>query len=142
MATIGLLTLHRVFPPARENNDAANSSEFNIQDSLATVETGTPASEPQGLLRFDDLTRVDDATLAAVIQEVEPDVMALALTGAKDELMERIMGQIPRQVAKTFRQQLTRLGPTRLRDVEAAQQLVAAAAARRLDPTHPVRRAA
>jgi flagellar motor switch protein FliG len=44
---------------------------------------------------------------------------------------------MPRRTAKAFRRQLGRLGPTRLSDVEEAQRLVAAAAARRLTDRRP-----
>ena len=58
--------------------------------------------------------------------------LVLALAGSHDELVDRICEPMPRRTAKAFRRQLSRLGPTRLSDVEAAQRLVAAAAARRI----------
>jgi flagellar motor switch protein FliG len=76
-------------------------------------------------LRFDDLTRFDQAGLAAVLQSVDSDVLVLALVGASDELVGRVTAQMPAKVAKSFRQRLHRCGPTRLSDVEAAQQEVA-----------------
>jgi flagellar motor switch protein FliG len=59
------------------------------------------------------------------LRTVEADVLVLALAGADDELVDRIAAQLPRKVAKTFRKRLLQLGPTRLRDVAAAQQDVA-----------------
>jgi flagellar M-ring protein FliF len=150
LAALGLLALRWGFPSGREMADQVKGSgvrlrraqSSRVQGSDAIVQRRTPDSEPPNQLRFDDLAHLDSSILAGVIQEVDPDVMALALTGANDTLMERIIGQIPRNVAKTLRQQLLRLGPTRLRDVEAAQQVVAAVAARLLDPTHTSQRAA
>jgi flagellar motor switch protein FliG len=79
-------------------------------------------------LQFGDLSMLADATLAALIHEVEPQVMALALAGSNDVLLGRLLDQLPRDVAKKFRDELLQLGPTRLSDVEAAQRAVAAAA--------------
>lgn len=86
-----------------------------------------------GSLRFDDLAAFDRSTLTALLREVDANVMVLALADSDDELVERIARQMPRQVASVFLRQLRRLGPTRLRDVEAAQQAVVAVAARVLE---------
>jgi flagellar motor switch protein FliG len=83
----------------------------------------SPAPRPR--IKFDDLARLDQPALAAVLRTVESEVLVLALAGANEELVDRIATQMPRPVAKTFRQRLRRLGPTRLRDVAAAQQDVA-----------------
>ena len=86
---------------------------------------------PLPRLQFDELVWLDTATLTAVVQEVDPKMLMLALVGSADELVERIAGLMPRKTAKAFRKQLRKLGPTRLSDVEAAQQAVARAAANR-----------
>ncbi|MCI0492109.1 MAG: hypothetical protein L0Z07_04140 [Planctomycetes bacterium] len=78
------------------------------------------------------MNRLSTADLSLVLQEVEAHVMVLALAGASNELIERIAGQMPKSVAKAFHRQLWQLGPTRLSDVEAAQQIVTNTANRRL----------
>jgi flagellar motor switch protein FliG len=83
-------------------------------------------------LRFDDLARLGTEELSAVLQQVDANVLVLALAGSSDELVERVTGRMPRKVAKAFRRQLRQMGPTRLRDVEAAQAAVAAAATQSL----------
>ncbi len=95
-------------------------------------------------LNFDELVNFDDEALAGVLREIDPNVLALALAGSRDELTDRICGRMPKRVAREFRRRLGHLGPTRLSDVEAAQQSVARVAARRLSeqrlkhPTSPV----
>ncbi len=83
-------------------------------------------------LNFDELVNFDDEALAGVLREVDPNVLALALAGSRDELTDRICGRMPKRVAREFRRRFGKLGPTRLSDVEAAQQSVARIAARRL----------
>jgi flagellar motor switch protein FliG len=70
--------------------------------------------------------------LSAVLRQVDADVLALALAGSHEELVDRICDQMPKRTAREFRRQLRRLGPTRLSDVEAAQRAVAQVAARQL----------
>jgi flagellar motor switch protein FliG len=81
-------------------------------------------------LHIDDLARLDRSALTAVLRAVDSQVLVLALVGASEELADRITEEMPPKVAKAFRQKLNFIGPTRLRDVEAAQQEVAAVAAR------------
>jgi len=81
---------------------------------------------------FDDLADLDSRTLSAVLRQVDANVLALALAGSREELVDRICEQMPKRTAREFRRQLRRLGPTRLSDVEGAQRAVARAAALQL----------
>jgi flagellar motor switch protein FliG len=83
------------------------------------------------------LIHLDDRTLANVLREVDANALALALAGSDDVLVDRICDQMPKRMAKTFRRELRRLGPTRLSDVEAAQRLVAHHAALQLAQRRP-----
>jgi flagellar motor switch protein FliG len=76
-------------------------------------------------IRFDDLVRFDAAALGVILKSVDSDLLVLALVGASDELVARITTPMPPKVAKAFRRRLHNCGPTRLRDVEAAQAEVA-----------------
>jgi flagellar motor switch protein FliG len=88
-----------------------------------------PAVPP---IDFDHLVHLDTRTLAIVLRDVDANVLALALAGSSDELVDRICDQMPKRIARSFRRELRRLGPTRLSDVEAAQRDVAGSAARHL----------
>ena len=77
------------------------------------------------LTDFDDLIRLEDAALALVFRAAEPQVVLLALSGANRELIDRIAGHLPSAAARTLRRQIATLGPTRLRDIELAQQQLA-----------------
>jgi flagellar motor switch protein FliG len=86
---------------------------------------------------FDDLAGLDSRTLSAVLRQVDANLLALALAGSRDELVDRICEQMPKRTAREFRRQLRRLGPTRLSDVEGAQRAVAQIAARHLAERRP-----
>jgi flagellar motor switch protein FliG len=83
-------------------------------------------------MRFDDLIHLDNRALADVLRQSDPNVLALALAGSCDELVERICDEMPKRTARAFRRELRRLGPTRLSDVEAAQRAVAEIAAKQI----------
>jgi flagellar motor switch protein FliG len=91
-----------------------------------------PAPSPVPPIDFDHLIHLDTRTLAMVLRDVDANVLALALAGSSDDLVDRICDQMPKRIARTFRRELRRLGPTRLSDVETAQRAVARAATRHL----------
>lgn len=88
--------------------------------------------KPLPHVAFDDLIHLDSRALASVLRQVDANVLALALAGSHDEMVDRICEQMPKRMARTFRRELRRLGPTRLSDVEGAQRAVAHVAARQL----------
>jgi flagellar motor switch protein FliG len=102
--------------------------------SLAQRHPRTSTARPQCLphFPFDDLIRLDNRDLAAVLSEVDSNVLVLALAGSTDALVDRVCGQMSARTARSFRRLLRKLGPTRLSDVELAQRAVAEVAARRL----------
>lgn len=102
------------------------------QVSQVPITSGPSAEVRLPRVNFDNLVELDSRTLSAVLRQVEPNVLALALAGSRDELVERICEQMPKRTAREFRRQLRRLGPTRLSDVEGAQRAVAQIAARQL----------
>jgi flagellar motor switch protein FliG len=68
--------------------------------------------------------------LTSALAEVDAAVLVLALAGSNEELTKHLFRHLPKRVTRAIRQQLRRLGPTRLSDVEAAQRAVAVVASR------------
>ncbi|MCI0333740.1 MAG: hypothetical protein L0228_11025 [Planctomycetes bacterium] len=111
----------------------ANSQTTGTQlqyDSIAPPSASHRPALPR--VHFDHLTHADSRTLARLLGAADPNVLALALAGSNDELVERVCEQMPKRVAKAFRRELRRMGPTRLSDVEAAQRAIADLAAKQI----------
>jgi len=107
---------------------ARNSSREPAHERPA--QPRAPAAPPLPRVDFDDLIHLDSRSLASVLREADSNVLALALAGSRDEMVDRICAQMPKRTARAFRRELRRLGPTRLSDVEMAQQVIAQIAAR------------
>jgi flagellar motor switch protein FliG len=122
----------RIAKPATPAQSLPSPEVASIRPSLEppAIAAVGPSLPLRPRIKFDDLARLDHATLAAILRTAESEVLVLALAGADEELIDRIATQMPRPVAKTFRLRLRQLGPTRLRDVAAAQQDVAEVAAK------------
>jgi flagellar motor switch protein FliG len=134
----GLLT--RLAPPARtrgrhatDRNQltrvvqaAAPRVQQQILDRLALYD----ASYDQEMvtaprLAFDDLEYLNDAGLASMLRNADPQMIVLALAGAAESFVERVARQLPGEEAKHLRRAIESLGPIRLADVESAQQELA-----------------
>jgi flagellar motor switch protein FliG len=96
------------------------------------VPSAAPSVPPLPHVAFDDLIHLDSRALASVLRQADPNVLALALAGSHDVMVDRICEQMPKRIARAFRRELRRLGPTRLSDVEAAQHAIAQIAARQI----------
>jgi flagellar motor switch protein FliG len=119
----------------------AKRHQVNSQLS-ALIMDQTPPARPATLpppsrpalpqMDFDHLVHLDSRMLARLLEVADPNLLALALAGSKDELVERVCDQMPKRIAKAFRRELRRMGPTRLSDVEAAQRAIADLASRQI----------
>lgn len=73
---------------------------------------------------FDDLMKLDDKSIQALLKEVDNAQWALALKGASEELKAKIMGNLSQRAASMLQEEMQYLGPVRVSDVEAAQQQI------------------
>lgn len=76
------------------------------------------------MVLFDDLIELDAKDLAAVMREVEGDILALALRGATDEMSERIFASMSQRAAQTVQDDIEERGPVPKADVDAAQKAI------------------
>jgi flagellar motor switch protein FliG len=114
---------------------AGQEARRQLLESLTTHEPEFAArfTPPQAWapgLAFDDLANLPELALAKILAECDADVLVLALAGAHPSFARRVLDQLGSHDAKRLRRQLDGLGPTRLSDVEGAQQEVVAAAQR------------
>jgi len=73
---------------------------------------------------FEDLTQVDDRSIMAIVKEVDNETLMRALKTASDELKGKIFKNMSERAAQMMKEDLEVMGPVRLKDVKAAQQLV------------------
>lgn len=77
------------------------------------------------LLEFDDFLSLSDEALKRIFAAAEAPLVLLALAGADERLIARILRQLPPREAVTFRKRLNHPGAIRLRDIEQAQEQLA-----------------
>jgi flagellar motor switch protein FliG len=77
---------------------------------------------------FEDLINVDDRSIRSILKEVNNDELTLALKAASPAMQEKIFANLSERAADMIREDLEAMGPTRLADVEKAQQAILRAA--------------
>jgi flagellar motor switch protein FliG len=73
---------------------------------------------------FEDILRVNDKGIQAVLKEVDNSELSLALKTASDELKSKIFGNMSERAAVLIKEDMEFMGPVKVADVESAQQRV------------------
>ncbi len=76
------------------------------------------------MFSFDDLQRLQSADLQRVLREVDSADLAVAMKSASEVLRDKIYGSISKRAAESLRDEISMLGPVRLKDVETAQDTI------------------
>ena len=84
--------------------------------------------EPAPLVEFEDFLALPDDSLRRIFAAADPQIVLLALTGAPESLVARIVRGLPNSQAATLRRRLNHPGAIRLSDIAAAQEQLAAVA--------------
>jgi flagellar motor switch protein FliG len=118
---------------ARHDSSLAATLGFDVAGETSAAastmkprETAPPAQREVKLdLCFADLLKLNDGRLRPLVAAAQPDVLVLALAGASAAFVERVASCQSGRQARLLRRALKHLGPTRLSDVEEAQQALA-----------------
>ena len=79
---------------------------------------------------FEDCKALDDRSIRELLKEVSNEDLMMALRGATDELKEKFFKNMSERAANMIREELEYMGPTKLSDVESAQQTIVRAVRR------------
>lgn len=118
---------------ARRDSHEMMAEIFNNLDR--TVEgrfmTGLEESEPDSaekirslMFTFEDLGKLDPSSMQSIIRAVDKDKLPLALKGATETVRDLFLSNMSERAAKILREDMSSLGPVRLKDVEEAQQYI------------------
>lgn len=78
----------------------------------------------QKMFVFEDLLEIDDRGFREILQNVDNELLAKALKTASEDLKEKIFSNLSERAADMLREDMDVMGPTRLKEVEEAQQLI------------------
>ncbi len=73
---------------------------------------------------FEDLSKLDPASVQTLLRSVDKEQLTIALKGASDTLKDLFLSNMSERAAKILREDMVALGPVRIKDVDAAQQVL------------------
>jgi len=115
---------------------------LNLMDSSIGAAISTKISEldvdlntriQELMFVFDDLGEVDDRGIQALLREVPPEILGMALKGAEPRVKEKITANMSKRAAEMLLEDMEAKGPARVSDVEAAQKEILIIARRLAD---------
>ncbi len=103
-------------------NLMGSSVETSVLDFIRGADADLAQKIMDNMFTFDDLMKVDDRGIQALLKEVQSESLVIALKGATAELRERVFANMSSRAAETLREDLESRGPVRLSEVEAEQK--------------------
>ena len=106
------------------SNNADKSTETKILDYLQRTEK-TIAENARGMMFvFEDIVKLDDRALQAVIREIEQEDLRMSMKGASEQIREAFFRNMSERAVEVLKDDLEMLGPVKLRDVESARRRI------------------
>jgi flagellar motor switch protein FliG len=121
LGTVEQAALGGVQPVAEMLNVMDKNTEKTI---MSRIEEKDPilAEEIRKLMFvFEDVIKIDDKGIQALLKEVPNDKLLLALKTANEDIKNKFFKNLSQRAAQMLRDDLTNMGPSRLSDVEGAQ---------------------
>ncbi|MGQ3053390.1 MAG: flagellar motor switch protein FliG [Roseateles sp.] len=103
-------------------NMMGSSLESSVLDYIREADSDLAQKIMDNMFTFDDLNKVDDKGIQAVLKEVQSESLIVALKGSSADLREKIFRNMSTRAAETLREDLETRGPVRLSEVEAEQK--------------------
>ena len=94
----------------------------NIMENLAQDDPELVEEIRRLMFVFEDINKLADQDIAAILKNVENNQWALALKGASEELKSKIFKNLSKRAGKMLQEEIEFLGPQRSSDVERVQQ--------------------
>ena len=103
-------------------NTVKRNIEGEILTSLETKNADLAEEVRSKMFVFEDLENLEDRGLQEVLREVSKDELMLALKVVDDALKEKFFKNMSSRAAESLKEDMDARGPSKLSDVEAAQQ--------------------
>jgi len=105
-------------------NRVDRGTEKTIMEALEEDNPELAEEIKKRMFVFENIVTLDDRSIQMVLRQVDMKDLALALKTSSDEVNNRILKNISKRAAEMLKEDMSLMGPVRLRDVEEAQQKV------------------
>ncbi len=103
-------------------NEVDKSTEENVMTTMEEERTEIAEKVRQLMFVFEDLMKVDDKGMREILKQVDTQELVVALKSASEAMRDKVFSNLSQRAAEMLREDMEVMGPTRLAEVEAAQQ--------------------
>ena len=103
-------------------NMLGSAVETSVLDFVRESDSDLAQKIMDNMFTFDDVEKIDDKGIQALMKEVQSESLVIALKGATPGLRDKIFKNMSTRAAETLREDLESRGPVRLSEVEAEQK--------------------
>lgn len=107
-------------------NSVPREHEERIFEALENANPGLGEKIRDLMFTFEDLVKLGNREIQALLKEVQREDLMLALKTASEELRAKIFSNVSHRAAEIIKEDMSVMGPVRLKDVERAQATVVA----------------
>lgn len=122
MGNVEQSALGGVQPVAEMLNVMDKNTESSIMSRLEEKDPILAEEIRKLMFVFEDVIKIDDRGIQSLLKEVDNGKLLLALKTANEEVREKIFKNLSSRAAGMLREDLDNMGPSKLSDVESAQQ--------------------
>ena len=103
-------------------NMLGNAIETSVLDYVRETDNELAQKIMDNMFTFDDVEKIDDKGIQALLKEVQSESLVIALKGATPTLRDKVFKNMSTRAAEALREDLESRGPVRLSEVEAEQK--------------------
>ena len=111
-------------------NSIEKSYEEVIFEQLTEIDPDLAEEIRNNMFVFDDLVKVDERGIQALLKEIDNQVLLLALKTAAQEVRDKIFRNLSTRAVEMLKEDMEIMGPAKLSDVERAQTEITSIALR------------
>ncbi len=105
-------------------NVTDRTTERNLLENLSQEDPELVENIRRLMFVFEDVNKLNDKDIQAVLKNVESSQWAMALKGASEELKSKILGNMSQRASQMLLEEIEYLGAVRLSEVESVQQQI------------------
>jgi flagellar motor switch protein FliG len=103
-------------------NMLGSAVETSVLDYVRENDNDLAQQIMDNMFTFDDVEKIDDKGIQALLKEVQSESLVIALKGASPGMREKVFRNMSSRAAETLKEDLDTRGPVRLSEVEAEQK--------------------
>jgi flagellar motor switch protein FliG len=99
-------------------------TESRFFAALETVNRGSVKKIRELMFTFEDLTKLDPGSVQTLMRQVDKDTLGRALKGASEPVRSFFFANMSSRASKNLQDEMSSMGPIRLKDVDDAQNKI------------------